>query len=704
MPHPAVSAPRQTARHLGWSLPWLGGYLVLTLVSNRPQSLVDAGPTMFWPSAGLALAWLLLASGGRFPWAATLFVAATLALQLVGAGSVPLSMLLVALAHVVLVLGAHQLLTRRAGEASDWPGSLDLTTTADLLRLGRAALIAAAVTAAPASLAVALDTGQWEPWIWLVWVARNAVTMFAVGGMLVLLAQLLHRHQQGVPWRLQLVAAPRARVGVELVALALSTAGLGYLVFGLRDGLPVSFVLVALAVWTGLRFTPVVVSVYVVAISVFGAYATGAGLGTFSSLDDPLARSVIVHLFISFTATAGLMLSTSTLGHRHLTQSLAEATARFDGLLNRLDDFIWSAEVRPDGSMRLLFASARGAAVFGGPVPALGEDDAYATLLAQVVPEDRALVVAFRDDLLRLGSAETEFRLRGVDDGVVRWAWSRASARSVGGRMVLEGITTDVTERKGLDDLRNQFLAIAGHELRTPLTVIRGYAETLGERVEHDPAAAQQAAAIARRAEQLEALVGDFFDLATYENGRVSLTLVPVDLAGLVGDAVEDHAPAVAEQEMSLTSDARPVTVAADLTRLRQVLDNLLDNAVKYGRPGGAVSVTCDQVDGRAIITVTDDGIGVPAEELPHVFERFFRASSGQQQTVFGTGLGLAVVKAIVETHGGEVNARMREGGGFVVVVDLPVFVVPAPAEHRDGAAGPLGAQHDADADATQSH
>ncbi len=704
MPHPAVPTPRQTARLVGWSLPWLVGYVVLTVLANDSQSLVEAGPAIFWPSAGVALAWLLLSSGRRLPWAVALFVSATLVLQLHGAGSVPFSMLLVALAHVVLVVGAQQLLTRHPGGEPDPGRSLDLTTTAGLLRFGRAVVVAALVTAAPASVAVALDTDRWDPWIWLVWVTRNSVTMFAVGGTILLIAQLWHRRREGLPVRLQLVPAPRARVGLELAGLTLATIALGYLVFGIEHGLPVSFVLVALAVWTGLRFSPVIVGLYTVTISVFGAYATAAGLGTFAGVDDQLARSVIVQLFVSFTAITGLLLSTSTLGQRHLTQRLAEATARFDGLLNRLDDFIWSAEVRPDGTMGLLFASARGAAVFGGPTPGSSSGDAYAQLLARVVPEDRPLVVAFRDDLVTSGSAEAEFRIRGEDEGVVRWAWSRASARLVGGRMVLEGITTDVTERKALDDLRNQFLAIAGHELRTPLTVIRGYAETLGERVEHDPAAAQQAAAIARRAEQLEALVGDFFDLATYENGRVSLELSPVGLSGLVVDAVEDHAPAAADQDMTLTCDVRAVTVAADLTRLRQVLDNLLDNAVKYGRPGGEVSVTCAEVHGRAIITVADDGIGVPPEELPHVFERFFRASSGQQQTVFGTGLGLAVVKAIVETHGGRVSARAQAGGGFVVVVDLPAFTDTPPLPPFAPGGEPAAPRLATDANAAQSH
>lgn len=689
MPHPTTRPPRLAVGDAVWSLPWLLGYLALTAQSNRSASVVDAGPEVFWPSAGVGLAWLLLSRGPRFPWAVGLFVAATLGLQLVGAGAVPLATLLIALSHVVLVVGAQQLLTRRPADRPDEPRTLDLTTTGDLIRFGRAGVLMAVVTAAPASITVALDTGTWDPWIWLVWVSRTSVAMLAVGGTLLLVAQLWRRSREGVPVLDQLVPSPRSGVVRELVLLALATAGLGYVVFGMAAGLPISFVLVAVAVWSGLRFTPVVVGVYAVVIGVGGAVATGAGLGTFAGIEDQLAQSVVVQVFVALTSITGLLLSTSTLGQHHLTRRLAETTARFDGVLRRLDDFIWSVELRPDGSLDVLFASARETAVFGGPLPQRGDQDVFAALVDRVPNEDRALLQAFRDDLVEHGSAETELRIRGRD-GVLRWAWSRASARHVGGRMVLEGITTDVTERKTLDDLRTQFLAIAGHELRTPLTVIRGYAETLGDRVGGDDLAASQAAAIARRAEQLEALVGDFFDLATYEHGRVSLALVPVELDRLVVDAVEDHAAAAAERQVSVHREAQPVTITGDLTRLRQVVDNLVDNAVKYSRPGGRVTVTCESRAGRAVLTVADDGIGVPPEELPHVFERFFRASSGRQQTVFGTGLGLAVVKAIVGAHGGRVGARAAEGGGFVVEVDLPLAatppVVPAPRTPSDDA------------------
>ena len=689
-----TAAPRRAASDLGWNLAWAVGYLLVVLASNRSNSAVESGPELFWPASGIALAWLLLARGPRLAWASGLFVAVTLVVQASDL-MVTTSVLLLTPAHIGLVLLARWLVRRStAGPTSDGDLRPDLTCTGDLLAFGRAAVVAALVTAPLAAAAAAVYSGVWDPWVWMVWVARNCVSMIVAGGTILLVAQLLRRMAAGQSLRTLLVPAPRPRIGRELAAATVASGVLTYVVFGIEGGLPISFAITSITVWTGLRFTPVVVATFSLVISGVGAFATGAGLGAFADVADPLARSVTMQVFVALTAAAGLLLSTGALGQHHLTQRLAEATARFDGLLARLDDYIWSADLRDDGTSVLTFASATVTSVLGGEAPRPGEPDVFGALGRQVVPEDLPLLAAFRQELLDDGVAETELRVLG-HDGIVRWAWTRASARRVGDRLVLEGITTDITERKALDELRNQFLAIAGHELRTPLTVIRGYAETLGERVADDVAASQQAAAIGRRAEQLEALVGDFFDLATFENGRVSLDHTPVGLAGLLVDAADDHAPAAAEVGITLTHEVEPVTVWADVMRIRQVVDNLVDNAIKYGREGGTVTVTCRAVGARAVLSVADDGIGVPAEEMPHVFERFFRASTGRQQTVFGTGLGLAVVKAVDRgPRGHACTARLAPGGGLVITVDLPAFTDAPPLPPFVTDVEPAGSDH----------
>lgn len=664
-------------RAASWAWTLLAGlaYLSMLGLGNTLTQPEVAGIGVFWPAAGIAVAWLLLTDPARTPLTLGLLAVATvgglLAHDLNG-----LVLVLVLASHVVLVLTAW-LLVRHAGEASRFAprGHLDLTTTGGLLTLARATSTAALLSAPLAMLASLAATGAWEPWVWLTWVVRNLVAMLVTVAAALLVASAWDRMRAGA--RVASLLTPRPRpagpVGLELAALLAVTALLGALVLAPAADGALSFVLVAATVWAGRRFTPVVVAVHSLALSLVAATATARGTGPFGVVEDPFARTAAVQLFVLLTTVVGLLLATSTLRELRLTERLREASARFDGLLTRLDDYIWAGEVTAGRQLRLSFASAPRAEVFGGVAPQPGEPDAVVDLLRWVPAEDHPVVETFYRQLVAEGTAEAEFRLVG-GDGTVRWAWSRASARVDGERLVVEGITTDVSQRHALDELRTQFLAIAGHELRTPLTVIRGYAEMLGEELEGSPRAAEHAAAIGRRAQQLETLVGDFFDLATVENGRVVLSRARLDLAALVADVVLEHAAAARQAQVEVHLEVAGAEVDGDPVRLRQVVDNLLDNALKYGRPGGLVRVRCGPcADGGAHLEVADDGIGVPPHELPHLFERFFRASTGRERTVDGTGLGLAVVRAVVEAHGGTVEATAGDGGrGLALGVRLP--------------------------------
>lgn len=689
LPAPTASRPRPRPGLRGARLPWpatavlghlvaAGTYLAVLALGNTLTHPEVAGIGVFWPAAGVAVAWLLLTDAARLPLALGL-LGTTTALGVVSQGGLGGVVLLLVLAsHVVLVATAWLLARRAGGDSSFGPRGLDLTTTRGLVDLARVTTTAAVVSAPVAVLASVAATGVWEPWVWLTWVVRNVVAVVVTLATALLVAAGCDRWRSGTALVDLLTPGPRRRARTELAALVAATALLCLLVFGLARDTPLSFVVVAATVWAGRRFTPVVVSLHSFVVSLVAAVATARGAGPFTLIEDPWARTSAVQVFVLLTTVVGLLLATSTLREHRLTERLREASARFDGLLTRLDDYIWSAEVLPDQRLRLRFASAPAVEVFGGAAPQVGGQDAVIDLLRWVPTEDHEVVHGFYRELVERGTAEAEFRVLG-GDGVVRWAWSRASARAEAGGVVVEGITTDISQRHALDELRTQFLAIAGHELRTPLTVIRGYAETLGEELEDRPRAAGHAAAIGRRAQQLETLVGDFFDLATVENGRVALTRARIDLAELVADVAAEHAAAAERADISLLLTTTPALVDADPVRLRQLVDNLLDNAVKYGRTGGRVRVRCEREAGsphhpeQVALEVVDDGIGVPPEELPQLFERFYRASTGRARTVDGTGLGLAVVRAVTEAHGGTVQATTAPGGrGLRIAVRLP--------------------------------
>ena len=163
------------------------------------------------------------------------------------------------------------------------------------------------------------------------------------------------------------------------------------------------------------------------------------------------------------------------------------------------------------------------------------------------------------------------------------------------------------------------------------------------------------------------------FDLTRLESGMAQLELSPTDLAAVVSDAVEAYRPAAFEAGVEISAVLEPVTVDLDPVRFRQVMDNLLSNAVRYSRDRGTVHLECRTDGPTAVLTVADDGIGIPEAEVERVFDRLFRASNATREGIRGTGLGLALTRAIVEAHHGNVTARANDGHGTVFEVRLPL-------------------------------
>jgi len=221
---------------------------------------------------------------------------------------------------------------------------------------------------------------------------------------------------------------------------------------------------------------------------------------------------------------------------------------------------------------------------------------------------------------------------------------------------------------------QRQFTADASHELRTPLALIRANAEMLT--MHHQRLAAEDSelvGEIIRETDHLNRLVGDLLTLARADTETPRLQLEPVDFRSLVEEVHEDlHRVAEFEGiDTSLTLNG-PVSVTGDETRLRQLLLILLDNAVKYTDPGGHVDVSVQRENGHARLVVTDTGIGIPAKDLPRIFDRFYRVDQARGHESGGTGLGLAIAKWIVQAHHGTIRVESQEGQGTRFLVDLP--------------------------------
>ena len=244
-------------------------------------------------------------------------------------------------------------------------------------------------------------------------------------------------------------------------------------------------------------------------------------------------------------------------------------------------------------------------------------------------------------------------------------------------------------ELRELDDLKTRFLATVSHELRSPLTSIVSYAELIRDEEELSPTATRFLDVIARNAERITKLVGDLLLLSQIEAGMIPLELAQVSVAELVSEAVQASVPMAAQQGITLDGSAADgPPVLADRARLVQVIDNLIANAVKFTNEGGQVQVTAAAAGREWRIDVQDSGIGIPPDEIGHLFDRFFRASNATAAGRPGSGLGLSIVKEVAELHGGRVEVSSTLGAGTTVSLFLPAQATWAASGGRDGGDG----------------
>jgi diguanylate cyclase (GGDEF)-like protein len=223
---------------------------------------------------------------------------------------------------------------------------------------------------------------------------------------------------------------------------------------------------------------------------------------------------------------------------------------------------------------------------------------------------------------------------------------------------------------------QTEFLAVLAHELRNPLTPIRTATEMLGQIHTDETLLPRLRAVIERQVQQMTRLVGDILDISRINSGKLRLRRQVVDLAGIVEDALASCRPAMAarRQQLNLQMPVGRVEMLCDPGRLVQVLSNLLDNASKYTPEGGVIGFSADVADGTIVMTVSDNGIGITPEGLPHVFDRFVQDQHAPGFNGVGLGVGLTVVRELVAAHGGTVVAQSAGTGlGSQFVVTLPM-------------------------------
>jgi len=256
--------------------------------------------------------------------------------------------------------------------------------------------------------------------------------------------------------------------------------------------------------------------------------------------------------------------------------------------------------------------------------------------------------------------------------------WLRVNAavisNSAGEREGTILVFHDLTRLKQLERTREEFVANVSHELRTPLSLIKGYVETLLDGARNNPEVAERfLKIIERNTQRLDLLIQDLLTISALESGRLKLNLQPLELRSLGEKVLADLHAKAENKNVSLVNELPEFTANADVNRLDQVFANLVDNAIKYGRANGTVTIGGKKLDdGKLELFVRDDGPGIPAESLDRVFERFYRVDKARSRDQGGTGLGLSIVKHIVQAHGGEVRCESELGRGATFFFTLP--------------------------------
>ena len=338
-----------------------------------------------------------------------------------------------------------------------------------------------------------------------------------------------------------------------------------------------------------------------------------------------------------------------------------------EALLLRLLNSTRDAVLVVDQHMRVVTANDSAYESFGR-----GREQIEGRRLSEVV-RDAALHDGFRWTVDQREPVDLRLELTGND---VRMFDVHLAPLDIDDRQLAIGFFYNVTKIEKLERIRQEFLSNISHELRTPLTSILAFVETLEDGAINDLENNRRFLGVIRRnAERMRCLISDILELSMIESGRVSVEVRNVDLKMIVNAVLGDLSAKSAARSIDLVNNVgQNVRIQADPVRLEQMLTNLIDNAIKFDREGGTVTVSHESGSGRDRIIVSDTGEGILPEHIDRIFERFYRADRARTSDAGGTGLGLAIVKHLARLQGGEVFARSELGIGSSFTIELPAI------------------------------
>jgi signal transduction histidine kinase len=663
-------------------------YLLAT-VAGRLTVMDDSNLSLVWPAAGVAVLWFC--AQRRSPYrlldgAALALV--TVVVNMATGATAPMAAVFVVANLAQAGIFVH-LIGRWRPDLWGAGGTAPLSRSNDLWALLGAAFAATTVGAAIGPTGIWLITGEYSWPSTGVWLARNTASMLIIGAAGLRLGYELARHRSG-SWRgwwhqvtARLRRTPAWRIG-EYAAVAVCSVVVYLIGFAYNHGLPLAFPLIAVTVWAALRLSTTFVVLHDLAVGTIAVVFTLGHVGPFAAIGSNAARAIVAQVFVGMVAVVGLALALGRDERAALIGELArekdEASRRADlttAIIDAMADglSVIDAEgrvvLRNPAAVELLGGRAGpGGTVTGGTHYGLFHPDGR-PIADHELPYHRAMA---GDDV---AGVDLLVRNPGVPDGRIVSVTATTLPDGPGSRRAVVLFHDVTAERRQREELTN-FAGVVAHDLLNPLTAVEGWTEATGEALRDAPRhpavgeATDSLARVSRAAARMRELINDLLAYSTARDAAVAA--VRADL----NDVVRDIATARVDAAVAagtpvpefVLDDLDPVL--ADVVLTRQLLDNLIGNAVKYTAPGvrPRIVVSCARAGDRVEVTVADNGIGIPAGQHEAIFGNFHRAHHGSGYS--GTGLGLAICRRIVERHGGTIRAADAPGGGSRFTFTLP--------------------------------
>jgi signal transduction histidine kinase len=635
--------------------------------------------SLVWPAAGAAMLLFGFTATHRWALVAVLVAVATIGLNLI-TGATPTQAGIFVVSNVAQAICGVLVLRKLSPQLRGAGGDQPLEQLRDFWSIVAASVLSALVGAAVGGLGRGLLLDSWSWTDMLVWWGRNATGVVVVVTTTLLAMAAWQRARQPdrrAEWREEL----RDR-GLEGALLVLFTATLYLVVFIWYPSLPVAFPLLVPTVWVGLRFSALTVAIHSLAVCVTVVVFTLLNRGAFSSVGTWNETVLVSQLFIGLVFCLGILLALGRGERLVLTDTLTSARVASQSqteVLSAIIDTMHDGLTVFDASGQVLRRNPAGAEMLrtepdrlnnyreseftmtsSDGTPLRPADYPWSRAIAGENVVDQDVMIVFDDASPSRTLAVSARRLPTRD------------ARGLGQAVVIyHDVTADRAQRSALES----FARVVAHDLRGPLGVIEGWIEVLnldlaGDDVLKAEAVAPKLERIKAATEGMSQLIGDLLDSSISREQQLRISVVDLES---VARSVAGQLTEVANLAPPLIDIAPLPDVQADAALVRQLLDNLIGNAVKYVVPGAVprVFVTARQVGDRVEVTVADEGIGIPASERDQIFQAFHRAHASQEYD--GHGIGLSVCKAIVERHGGRIAARPSLGEtGTRIVFTLP--------------------------------